>query len=56
MGKKDAQEGGGGNGVRGGAPAKFLKVRFYPASGPRGGLSIAFLSSSRRDLSLGEVW
>ena len=43
------------NGVRGVAPAKFLKTRFYPVSRPRGAFSFAFLDSSHRDLPLGEV-
>ena len=45
-----------GNGVRGEAPAKFLKSEFYPLSRPRWRLSFAFLGSSHRDLPGGEVW
>ena len=33
----------------------FLKTRFYPLSGPRWGLSFAFLDSSHRDLPFGET-
>ena len=33
----------------------FLKTRFYPLSGPRSGLSFAFLYSSHRDLPFGET-
>ena len=37
------------------APAIFFKMRFYPLSGPRRALSLAFLSSSNRALPFGEV-
>ena len=33
----------------------FLKTQFYPLSGPRWGLSFAFLYSSHRDLPFGET-
>ena len=33
----------------------FLKMRFYPLSGPRWGISFSFLDSSHRDLPFGEA-
>ena len=54
---RKVKEGGGRrrSGARGAAPALFFKMRFYLVSGPRWGLSLVFLDSSRRDLPADEV-
>ena len=51
--KEEGKEGKAGSGAE---PRRFfLKTRFYPLSGPRWGLSFAFLHSSHRGLPFGET-